>query len=904
MALLDRQRWLRLSPLLDQALELDPPTREAWLGGLTAQDAADLRELLHERDVLDRSRFLEDGPPAGPRGLAGERVGAYTLESLLGEGGMGAVWLARRSDGRFEGRAAVKLLSLAFGGRAGLARFAREGQILARLRHPHIAQLIDAGLTPAGQPYLVLEHVDGEPIDRHCERRRLDLRARIALFLDVLRAVAHAHANLVLHRDLKPSNVLVDAAGQVKLLDFGIAKLLGDGTTPAAATELTELAGRAFTPEFAAPEQVQGLPVMTATDVYAAGVILYRLLTGRHPTPGVYGSPIDRLRAVVEDIPQPASAAAADRSRPAAAAGDVVPPAEAARRRRELRGDLDNILAKALKKAPEERYPGAGELAADLRRYLDRQPVAARPDTLRYRVGKFVLRHRAAVAAAGLAASALASVTLIALSQMTEARRQRDEAREQTQRADAFNTVVTSLLSQVGPGGRALSPEELLDRAVVEVESRYAAQPDFLIDMLLRISGRYFDLRNTNKELATLVKAETIARRTGSARQVVRVQCNTVETELSAGRKAEATQRMEEVRRLLPSLPDLPASLRSDCHRSEGELARASNDMPGAIRHLEQARRLLEEDDRTEGNGYPGILSTLATCQTQAGNPREAHAYTLQIVELDARLGRRDSMPGVISRASLAHSFYNLGDVRQARALFEEMEGVSDREDARPPTTTIQYRYAETLSRLGNHAPALRMIRAAMAEADRGGNHRYVAGSRLTLARSLLRAGHADAAEGPLDEAVSTMMRDEAANVGALAEAGRVRAEIRLAQRRLPEAAEMVSASLRRHGYPPRTSPGAAQALLTQARIELARARPDAALEAARGAAGIFERIALDPDRSADHGESMLVLAQAQAALGDDSAARTSLVRAGAVLRDNLGGEHPLARQARDLAVR
>ena len=230
---LSPERWRAVGPYLDHALDMSGEDRAAWLAFVQSQDgalAADLRELLAEHDRLDEARFLERAVPLPPQTglstLTGQTFGAYRLVSRIGQGGMGSVWLAERCDGRFEGRAAIKLLNVALMGRTGQERFRREGHILARLSHPHIAHLIDAGVSPAGQPYLVLEYVEGQRIDRYCDEHRLDVDARLRLFLEVLEAVAHAHANLIVHRDLKPANVLVSVDGHVKLLDFGIAKLL------------------------------------------------------------------------------------------------------------------------------------------------------------------------------------------------------------------------------------------------------------------------------------------------------------------------------------------------------------------------------------------------------------------------------------------------------------------------------------------------------------------------------------------------------------------------------------------------------------------------------------------------------------------------------------------------------
>src|SRR5580765_7424596 len=324
----DLERWRIVGRHLDRALDMNDQERAVWLEALHADDpdlAGELRELLDEHRMLAHERFLEDHPalPAPPLTLAGQRVGAYTIVSPIGQGGMGSVWLAARSDGRFERQAAVKFLSLALTGR-GDERFRREGAIVARLSHPNIAQLLDAGVSPAGAPYLVLEHVDGERIDRYCDRLGLDVEARVRLFLGVLSAVAHAHANLIVHRDLKPSNVLVASDGTVKLLDFGIAKLLEDEGPLGTASPLTIDGGSALTPEYAAPEQVAGGAVTTATDVYALGVMLYELLTGQHPFAAARRSAAELLKAITEtDPPRPSQAAGSDRLR------------------RTVRGDLD-----------------------------------------------------------------------------------------------------------------------------------------------------------------------------------------------------------------------------------------------------------------------------------------------------------------------------------------------------------------------------------------------------------------------------------------------------------------------------------------------------------------------------------------------------------------------------------
>jgi len=307
MSKLSPDQWQALSPRLDEALEMTDDERSSWLSSLQSENptlAYQLEILLREHRELSEEGFLEASAmelPGGP-GLAGQTLGVYTLVSQIGYGGMGTVWLAERSDGRFERRVAVKVLNIALMGKGGEERFKREGRILGRLTHPHIAELIDAGVSLTGQPFLVLEYVEGDHIDRYCDQNKLDVRARVRLFLDALRAVAQAHANLIVHRDLKPSNILVRTDGQAKLLDFGIAKLLEcDGQS--AEAPLTLEGGRALTPEYAAPEQLKGEAVTAATDVYASGVLLYVLLTGQHPTGAGPRTPAGLVKAILDTEP-------------------------------------------------------------------------------------------------------------------------------------------------------------------------------------------------------------------------------------------------------------------------------------------------------------------------------------------------------------------------------------------------------------------------------------------------------------------------------------------------------------------------------------------------------------------------------------------------------------------------
>ena len=458
-----KETWGRLSPLLDELLDLPDDDRGARLAALHAEDPAiaqAVAAMLEHLPAIERGEFMPSAAMPKPSGLAGQAIGPYTLVREIGHGGMGTVWLARRTDGRYEGEVAIKFLRSGLFGHGDAARFQREGSILARLSHPNIARLLDAGVMGDGtQPYLVLEYIDGEPIDEYCQRLALTVEARLRLMLDVLAAVAQAHNRLILHRDLKPTNILVNKSGEVKLLDFGIAKLLDDAS--AGQTALTAHAGNAFTPEFAAPEQVQAGDVTTATDVYALGVLMYILLGGDHPTAAPTGAPLDRMRSVIETEPKRLSEAVLRRGGPTTRWSP-----ESRRLSGEVRGDVETIVAKALKKSPSERYANAGAMADDIRRYLSHEPITARPDSKLYRMVKFVQRHRAGVAATSLAIGALAAGIGVALWQAREAQAQRVQAE------GLIEYMIGDLRKKLQPVGRL----DVLDGVGLKALDYYATQ--------------------------------------------------------------------------------------------------------------------------------------------------------------------------------------------------------------------------------------------------------------------------------------------------------------------------------------------------------------------------------------------------------------------------------------------
>jgi serine/threonine-protein kinase len=457
----------RLKQLFDDAVDLPAREREAYLDALAADDralAATLRGLLAAHDSTGEHLIsplpISLGAPDAREGRwTGARVGVYAVGERIGEGGMGTVYAAMRKDDQFEKRVALKFLRRTAESDLAISRFRHERQILANLSHPNIAALVDGGVAPDGQPYFAMEYVDGTPITAWCEARRLDLRGRLVLFLQVCAAVQHAHQHLVIHRDLKPGNILVTGDGTVKLLDFGIAKLLredeGLDQLPA-----TQGGARAFTPDYAAPEQIRGTPISTSTDVYALGVVLFELLTGRRPFL-LQGRLLAEIEQIVCTVPPPRPSQAPAPPPPARAESRA-----AHQRRRELEGDLDAIVLTALRKEPQRRYGSVDQLARDIGAYLDGLPVSARPDALGYRVGKAIRRRPVEVTAGVLMAMAL-------VGGFVATTRQARAAEVQRERATAVTEFVTTMLAAPDPGtlGREVTMREVLDSAAARVDS-------------------------------------------------------------------------------------------------------------------------------------------------------------------------------------------------------------------------------------------------------------------------------------------------------------------------------------------------------------------------------------------------------------------------------------------------
>ena len=515
----DARAWAEAMAAFDRWVELADDARVPWLAAMAVDQPllhARLQSLIAaDRDAEDRA-FLRPDPKVAPghdTDLAGRRMGPWLIERLIGSGGMGQVWLARRTDGLYDGLAAIKLMRLSVADAAANARFAREGQLLGRLSHPHIARLLDAGVTGAGERYLVLEYVDGERIDRWCDAQRLTVRRRVALFTTVCAAVAHAHENLVVHRDLKPSNIFVTRDGEVKLLDFGVAKLLDTADEGGGdASELTRSGGAAMTPEYASPEQLSGGAVTTATDVYGLGLVLYALLCGQRPFDerSASASPATPFAATSRGEPRPLWTLSddAEAAQRIAAARSTTP----ASLRQALRSDVAIVIGKAIKADPAERYRSVPDFADDLRRTLDQRPISARPDRLAYRGARFLRRHRFGVGAAALIVIAIAAGVTGTLVKAREAERQAERAVAVKRfLLDLFDQARTAVTSN-GVQKREATIGDILNAGAERIDRAFAAQPEIRDEVF----GVLIDLYSETNDVARMT--DLARRRLAAAR--------------------------------------------------------------------------------------------------------------------------------------------------------------------------------------------------------------------------------------------------------------------------------------------------------------------------------------------------------------------------------------------------
>ena len=716
--------WSRIKALFAQALDKPADSRDAWLAAQCSGDEALLAEvssLLAARSAPESRRFdhvvarllpsLLDDDEA----FVNTRIGPYRLLRLLGEGGMGRVFLAERADGQFHQHVALKLMRSGFESSEMHERFLRERDLLARLIHPNIAQLHDGGVSDAGSPYFTLEHVEGEPITDWCDERRLGVTARVRLLLKVCEAVQFAHRNLIVHRDLKPSNILVTAEGEPKLLDFGIAKALDMDNDRG----LTSTRSQPMTREYAAPEQVLGEPITTATDIYALGVLTYELLSGRLPYARAERGESSWPKAIVDEQPEPFSRAL---SRPSAAAAsrtleedDAASTVLAAARGtsiflllRELRGDLERIVRRALEKAPETRYASVTALADDLRAWLEGRALPG--GSRRYRMAKFLRRHRAGVLTAAFAiALAIAGIAGIVY--------QARETARQAQAVTAVKDFLLSLFNASSPNeakGKELSVRELLDRGDVQIEHGLAAQPGLRAELQGVLGRIYFQLGHYEQAQSLQRKALSEAEAQGPVAAAT-MQRQLAETLAARGDLAEANR-----------------------------LATAANDV------LERSQSDFAEHIR--------VLIARSSIAQRSGQVSSAEQFAVRAVQLarDPNVPR-ELLGNALSAQGLVE--WDLRNVPRSETLYREALQIHREAfgDVDLRVATDRQNLTLALRNLGRYDEALEQARASLAIVERilGPQHPDLSRALFTLGTTLYHMAHYEEAESVLRRGVS-----------------------------------------------------------------------------------------------------------------------------------------------------
>ena len=825
MSGIDAERWQRLRPLLDRALELPPAERERFFAELPTAAADlhdDLKRLIAEHDqtlpILNEGA-AEFAAPAFERELLGRaddalglRFGAYRVTQLLGVGGMGVVYLAERADGRFSHKVALKVVQTGVGASAH-ERFERERGILARLKHPNIAALHDGGELADGQSFYTMECVDGVPITLYCLEAGVDVRGRLRLLREVAAALAFAHRNLIVHRDIKPSNILVTDDGQTKLLDFGIAKLIGADPAANQSPTLTAAAAGPMTPDFAAPEQFRNEPITVATDVYQFGMLCFRLLTGAAPYRADPADPYAWARAVAEDEPI-TLARALD---PAALRGAWGLDADAARVRRQFNRDLDAIVRKCLAKTPADRYGSMDAVCADLDAWLDDRPVSARRSSRRYRLMRFLHRHRYAASAAAAVLLLLCATTVFAL-------REAQLAAGEAERANSVAAFLISLFQVSDPGvnrGEKLNANQILERGASQLATQMAAQPLQRARLLSVIGEVYSALGDFPRAREPLQRAIDIERAAADADPV----------DLGHALRALAwiDHRQGNPKAALELLDEASSLLQDRSPRALDELAgvqsymalarKAQGDFPGARAEFERALATADRGGLADSPKAAAIHNNLALLLRDRGEPKAARAQLERALAIYRREYGEDHYRTIGTTQNLAMVLLDMGDIAGAKPLLERTSAQNLRLFG-----TASSDYANAQNMLGNIARDQGRYDESIADYERaeasyraalGDHHPYLAFPPYNMGETEMARGNYAAALAHYDRALAFRRELLAPDHPETADALDARSQALMALQRFDEARADAEAALKiRRAKLPVDAPGVVQSLL------------------------------------------------------------------------------------------
>lgn len=740
-----------VATIIERALALGPRERTDYVRRACGSDETLLSHVLlglgedvSQSGFWDEVAAGESGPHDPSGSLEGQRLGPYRIVRKLGTGGMGDVYLAERADEEYQQQVAIKLVRSGMFSRQVQSRLRTERQILATLEHPNIARLLDGGRAPDGTPYLVMEYIDGEPIDAYCDRRRLAAEERIALVRTVCAAVHYAHQNLIVHRDLKPNNILITAQGVPKLLDFGIAKLL-DTRHSAQTLTVTHAEYRVMTPAHASPEQVRGDVITTASDIYVLGVLLFELLCGRRPFHLVGASLLEMERIICEqEAPMPSEMVARTERESPELITDIVAcrSTTPARLQKQLRGEIDSIIGMAMRKDPERRYSSAEQLAADLDRHLEGKPVLASRDTWLYRTRKFVGRHKLAVAASTAAIITLAAFATITFVQAQRIAYERDVATTERSRAEQVSSFLVELFELSDPSrsrGNQVTARELLDIGARRVSLGLADQPETRATLLGTIGTVYQSLGLYSDSVALLEEGlQSRIRIHGPRHPAVAAALRELgDAECDRGQLAKCEERLTAALRMQRELLGQSAIETAPTLTAQAKLAQLRGDLDAAERLYNESLQLYSAHGQGRTTDATSVMNELAGLYSYSGrNDRAATLYRAAL-DIDRQSLGNDHPHVGMHLQNLAVALQEQGKLEEAAPLYEESMQILQRVlgERHPQTIDAVSNYGRFLHRRGELARAEEVL-SKVVELDRqarGPRHAFVAHDLVNL---------------------------------------------------------------------------------------------------------------------------------------------------------------------------
>ncbi|MFK8051770.1 MAG: serine/threonine protein kinase [Woeseiaceae bacterium] len=878
----------RAKDLFSESLALDPALRIEFLTTQCGEDKHLFDEVSSLLDASEQSEhyfnaMVEQVSLSALTNIddavhEGKQVGQWRLLECIGRGGMGTVYLADRADRSFDKKAAVKLLPFGMDGAAARARFVQERQILATLSHDNIARLLDGGVTDDGVPFFVMDFVDGTPIDVYCDEYNLDIHARLRLALEVAEALQYAHRNLVIHRDLKPNNILIDDTGSVRLLDFGIAKLLNGGDSSA---DLTRQALRPVTPVFASPEMLAGEHVDVTTDVYSLGVLIFMLLTSHLPVSYEGMS----LAATIEH------------------ARTTMPPPPSFLDAR-IDPDLDAVVGKALAREPDQRYESVESVANDLRAYLVGRPVIAREPTLWYRLSRFVRRNRFAVIGSGAVSMAMLGMAGIAMHQADEAAMQRDAVIAEQRRTRASNEFFGGLIDELN--NEPMTSLQLLDRGASVLQQQYGNEQPFMAYSLYELARRYARLRETDKQVALLEQTVRAAEANHDQSLQAAALCR-LSGAVSARDGVRSSQYFADGHALFLTLatPSLEASV--DCLRMLAVNASSEDDQQAALDYMFEAKAIIAEHGDVSVDVEGPVLGYIAHLYFK----QEAMPQALQTLDetldlLDAN-GRGNSMGYLRVSANKAVTLNAIGQIEASLAEWESIVQrlrISGFRQRGAGGFLIQY--ADSLARAGQMEKSVALHQEGLAIAQEAGDLRNVAFADLGLARGAIAQEQFNKALRHLDQVGDYANQDPHADVAATRGGKVLRIKIYRKTGQLDLALDLLNALLDEIGYPEvNRGRQLLSTLIEAAELHSVRQEFGVAERYAGDAIDLItERAVGDPMISVDVGRAYVHRAEIRAASGNPAGAMSDLEVGIPVLLENLGSDHKETIAARGLLDR